>query len=232
MPINNIPGVGPTNADIATAVAAPSAATIAAAVAAPSSATIASAVAAAVPTTAGITSIVQANAGSPVGGTWTQIATTTANGNNSYTFTNLSGYKYLKLMWTSLHCAAGTQTMRITFNGVTTNTYNIFGEQMIGYNNGSSFPDAIAMGVNFPVENVETDYQRNNGFIEIPNSNSTMAKHVRLHNTSFSSYWRYYRWNGIWTNTSPISSITVALSASTFNFPTSNGAGFILIGAN
>ena len=43
MPINNIPGVGPTNADIATAVAAPSAATIAAAVAAPSAATIAAA---------------------------------------------------------------------------------------------------------------------------------------------------------------------------------------------
>ena len=41
MAINNIPGVGPTNADIATAVAAPSAATIAAAVAAPSAATIA-----------------------------------------------------------------------------------------------------------------------------------------------------------------------------------------------
>ena len=76
MAIDRIPGVGPTNADIATAVAAPSAAsiaaavaapsaaTIAAAVAAPSSATIASAVAAAVPTNASITSIVSAGASS------------------------------------------------------------------------------------------------------------------------------------------------------------------------
>ena len=46
MAIDRIPGVGPTNADIATAVAAPSAATIATAVAAPSAATIAATVAA------------------------------------------------------------------------------------------------------------------------------------------------------------------------------------------
>jgi hypothetical protein len=79
MAINNIPGVGPQNSDIAAAVAAPSAATIAAAVAAPSSATIASAVAAAVPTNssianavaaavptnASITTIAQANGGAP-----------------------------------------------------------------------------------------------------------------------------------------------------------------------
>lgn len=55
MGINQIPGVGPTNADIASAVAAPSAATIAAAVAAPSANTIASAVAAVVPNPFGIT---------------------------------------------------------------------------------------------------------------------------------------------------------------------------------
>lgn len=54
MAIDRIPGVGPTNADIATAVAAPSAATIASTVAAPSAATIASTVAAAVPTIAAI----------------------------------------------------------------------------------------------------------------------------------------------------------------------------------
>ena len=48
------PGVGPTNADIATAVAAPSAATIA------------TAVAAAVPTNASITTIAQANGGVPL----------------------------------------------------------------------------------------------------------------------------------------------------------------------
>ena len=58
MAINIIPGVGPTNADIATAVAAPSAATIAAAVAAPSAATIAAAVAA--PSAATIASTVAA----------------------------------------------------------------------------------------------------------------------------------------------------------------------------
>jgi hypothetical protein len=79
MAINSIPGVGPQNTDIATAVAAavptnssiaaavPTNSTIASAVAAavPTNSNIANAVAAAVPTNASITTIAQANGGAP-----------------------------------------------------------------------------------------------------------------------------------------------------------------------
>lgn len=199
---------------------------------APSANTIATAVAAAVPTTAGITSIVQANAGSPVGGTWTQIGYATAHTTSTYTFSNLSGYKYLKLIWSSIHVLSGSQTMKITFNGVTSNNYHRHGNVTIGYNNGSTYPETQAMDVNFPVENVENDYQRNNGFLEILNSNSSTVKNVNYAYNSFNSYARRYQWNGLWTNTAAISSITLTLSSSTFYNPGTNGQGFYLIGAN
>jgi hypothetical protein len=134
------PGVGPTNADIATAVAAPSAATIAAAVAAPSaatiasavaapsSATIASAVAAAVPTISAINSSVAANAPSPYA--WTLIASTTpSNTANNVVFSGLSGYKSYKILTGRTFCqgAAGAQYLRI--NSDTGSFYNGFGMQ-------------------------------------------------------------------------------------------------------
>ena len=72
---------------------APSAATIAAAVAAPSAATIATAVAAAVPTTAGITTIVQNNAG--FGNTTTLLASQAANSATSVTLSWGGSYKIL-----------------------------------------------------------------------------------------------------------------------------------------
>ncbi|NBR25448.1 MAG: hypothetical protein EBU08_17065, partial [Micrococcales bacterium] len=80
MGINQIPGVGPTNSDIATAVAAPSAATIASAVvaAAPTNSTIASAVAAAVPTNSSIAAAVGTSF-NPLAMTAQQTFTTSSN---------------------------------------------------------------------------------------------------------------------------------------------------------
>lgn len=136
MAIDRIPGVGPTNADIATAVAAPSAATIAAtvaapsaatiaaAVAAPSSATIASAVAAAVPTTAGITSIVQANAGGAYSGTMTNLGFLTMGGVNSVNFTGLSGYKYLQFFIVGVSPAVSNSDFSVRMNNDTSNSYS------------------------------------------------------------------------------------------------------------
>jgi hypothetical protein len=135
MAIDRIPGVGPANSDIAAAVAAPSAATIAAAVAAPSAATIAStvaapsaatiatAVAAAVPTTAGITSIVQANAGSPFGGTYTQIANSTPSNVDTTTISGLGSYKYLKIHFYIYNSGSSSFTLDMRFNGDTGSNY-------------------------------------------------------------------------------------------------------------
>jgi hypothetical protein len=90
------PGVGPTNADIATAVAAPSAATIASAVAAPSSATIATAVAAAVPTLTQINNSVATNAPSP--NAWVHLGTHSLN-NNSGGTVSFSAYRKLRIIF-------------------------------------------------------------------------------------------------------------------------------------
>ena len=123
--------IGPTNADIATAVAAPSAATIAAAVAAPSAATIASAVAApsastiatavaaAVPTISAINTAVANNA--PSANNWTLINSIAMAGANTYTFSSISGYKALRLYAPRLSRldASGTAGVWIRLNGDT-----------------------------------------------------------------------------------------------------------------
>jgi hypothetical protein len=137
------PGVGPTNADIATAVAAPSAATIAAAVAAPSaatiaaavaapsaatiastvaapsSATIATAVAAAVPTISAINTAVANNAPSP--NNWVYL------GNGSLVNVNtasvsFSAYKKLRIVW-KFNMGASAQAPLWRFNGDTGSNY-------------------------------------------------------------------------------------------------------------
>lgn len=120
MPINNIPGVGPTNADIATAVAAPSAATIAAAVAAPSAATIATSVAAAVPTLAQINTSVSTYASSTP--TWTYIGQTAFNIAGS-TFSSLSGYKMYKLVVVNMTNATAAGAYGFRINGDTASNY-------------------------------------------------------------------------------------------------------------
>lgn len=146
MPINNIPGVGPTNADIATAVAAPSAATIAAAVAAPSAATIAAAVAApsaatiatavaaAVPTTAGITSIVQSNAGATLAqhqefsaGNWAWLGRTVFNSTTGeYTISGLESYKKIRIHIVA-NQTTGAQDVFLRLNGATSGYGSSYG---------------------------------------------------------------------------------------------------------
>jgi hypothetical protein len=154
MAIDRIPGVGPANSDvasavaavvpnsaaitaavptaaqIATAVAAPSAATIAAAVAAPSAATIAAAVAA--PSAATIASSVlssgnSAGWGTTGGDTWTAITTGTVGGASAVNLTGLSGYKKYKLVMVQFD-GSGNYSFRGYINSSTTgNTYSIGG---------------------------------------------------------------------------------------------------------
>lgn len=127
MAIDRIPGVGPTNADIATAVAAPSAATIAAAVAAPSSATITSAV----------LSAGNSAGWSNAGENWTLITNTSLNGVGTANFTSLSGYKKYKLVVSYARFgSSGNYELRCRINGNTSgywssnrvsNTNNTYG---------------------------------------------------------------------------------------------------------
>jgi hypothetical protein len=220
------PGVGPTNADIATAVAAPSAATIAAAVAAPSaatiasavaapsSATIASAVAAAVPTTAGITSIVQANAGSPFGGTYTNILNSTIAINaTTYTISGLAGYKYLKIAFNGQ--SSGSSDYFLRCNGATTNHSSINVVQASGQTNN---PQAVQSWGQAP--SYEGSLRINNNYngivnqqastvITIANNNATVPfKQVDSYMTMQDGTWRYFiECRGIYHSTGAIDTL-------------------------
>lgn len=219
----------PSAATIAAAVAAPSAATIAATVAAPSSATIASAVAAAVPTTAGITSIVQANAGSPYGGTITNLGYVSGNGTSTVTFSSLSGYKYLRLYWFGCKNTLAN-SLSIRFNGDTTSICQIWGQENYGFNSGYATAYSNAAGGYLSLEDIHTS-QSIHGTLIIPNSNSA---HNKIGEVNFSfyngSYRRQVNGNFVYPSTSAISTITIFNAGGTFT--NASPYGFYLVGAN
>jgi hypothetical protein len=212
---------------------APSAAAIAAAVAAPSAATIATAVAAAVPTTAGITSIVQANAGSPYAGSWTYLGYVNGNGTASVSFTGLSSYKYLKLYYNGVGCPSGSTDIRLRFNG-NASGYSYFEEISIsgGNNYGSSEFNSTALY--FPTTN--TGATANIGTIEIPQSNSSTAPKIFDYRMTFYQAGvgtQYKQGTGLWVNTGAISSIDLALSnGANFTVTAGTQGGFFMWGGN
>jgi len=221
MAIDRIPGVGPTNADIATAVAAPSAATIAAAVAAPSAATIASAVnapsaatiatqvAASVPTLSQINTSV-ANNSSPFGGTYTNLGTTTLSG-TSTTISGLSGYKYLK-MWVYFTPNDNGQRFIWRINGDSSAIYSYALRNWTGNNSNVI---ATRNATSFGVTNNANDVSQINGFeIEIARNDSSVYKFIKSKGivregataTMHSS-------TGVYASTTVISSITFSLAS-------------------
>jgi hypothetical protein len=235
MPIDRIPGVGPTNADIATAVAAPSAATIAATVAAPSAATIATAVAAAVPTLAQINTSVTNNGNAYNGPSAATIASTTAASvptlaqiNTSVatnapspnawtlitstaatglavTFSGLSGYKTYKVVF---HHNSTSGTSNINFNGDYTNIYS-YGFRY--------FSGASAGGVSDVVNNISGiqlgasgTYRYGNCTIE--RATLSGAKHLDFTMIGGGSPTRHNEGIGLWQGTAAITSITYTSS--------------------
>jgi len=211
---------------------APSAATIAAAVAAPSSATIASAVAAAVPTSAAITTIVQNNAGSPFGGTWTSLGSTTANGTLEASFTGLSGYKKYRVIVLA-GVTGGSYNTAIRLNGDTNNSY-IGGTS--GYQNGQSgiqiywaqtFQSQIQLSPNSLSNNQISFY-----VIDLDEASSGGYKiwNFKGYNRDNSGYNAYNEGLGLYSSTSAISSIQIRNTAQLWN--NSAGYGFWLFGGN
>lgn len=244
MPINNIPGVGPTNADIATAVAAPSAATIAAAVAAPSAATIAAAVAApssstiatavaaAVPTLTQINTSVSSNAPSP--NNWTYLGNGSLVNVNTSTV-SFSAYKKLRIVWKFYNGAAGAQSFGIRFNGDTASNYSLTALITSNISNGNDFnqlPSTDWMKLNYGNSRINQYAQ---GWMEVEDAASTSAhKQVRYVNYGDSSSLATltkYAGEGIYRSNSAITSVTILGNGGT-NTTTDALNGFQVFGAN
>lgn len=134
MAINSVPGVGPQNSDIATAVAG----------AVPTSANIQSLIqtyaASAGVTMAAITSSITTNAasagvtiaaitaagnsagwGTTGGPTWTLISTQNANSGTTLTWSSLSGYKRYKLAFDNVSHSSSNRNIYVMVNGLTGN---------------------------------------------------------------------------------------------------------------
>lgn len=229
MAIDRIPGVGPTNADIATAVAAPSAATIAAAVAAPSAATIAAAVAA--PSAATIAAAVAAPSAATIaatvaaptigqintavannsGGSWTVISTVSPSSGNSTTFSSLSGYKHYRVVGQWID-GGQDQVYFFRLNGDTGSNYRtgVYQINNSGYDNyvgqtENAFYPSLSSGrwglmqVDFPNANA-TGAKFNSGMANFVTSNGVTS--------------RFQTSRSIWNNTAPITSITLLTNGS------------------
>jgi hypothetical protein len=225
------PGVGPTNADIATAVAAPSAATIAtavaapsaatiaaavaapsaatiaAAVAAPSSATIATAVAAAVPTIGAINTSVANNAPSPFN--YVHLVTGSLNNVNSATV-SFSGYKYIKVIWSYTTHASANQQGNLRLNGDTgaNYRYSFYCFNTVPAQTGATLLGATRMnmtsGSMYPSQAVH-------GYMEIENANSTNPKmlYIKNHYLNSSGYNETLEADGGYFIGSAITSVTI-----------------------
>jgi hypothetical protein len=174
----------------------------------PSAATIATAVAAAVPTTAGITTIVQSNAGSPVSGTWTNLGRLDLNGLQGATISSLGGYKYLRFFF-GLSPGVTSMRLQLRFNGDTGANY--------WYGVGHTTPDVSNPGTGSDITQTSITLHgspvtnnRVSGIIEIENSNSTIYKMTRTVATpNYASGGATFQESvGCWNNTAAITSVT------------------------
>lgn len=261
MAINNIPGVGPTNADIATAVAAPSASTIAAAVAAPSAATIASSVAGAVPTLSQINTAVNTQTNnsaiaSAVAGavpTLSQINTAVANNapspnawvhlgtvnmlNISSSTISFSAYRKLKIVL-RLYSGVNAQNPSIRFNSDSSNVYS-FGQHFL--TTGSTYSEFTG---SISTSSLRLNYSNSGSLaannvmistIEIENASLANSKDFTSDSIFFQSGANFARVQniGCYYGSSAITSITLFCnSGNLFANSTANNGAFQVFGMN
>lgn len=227
MGIQFLPGLGPQNSDIAAAVAAPSAATIAAAVAAPSAATIAAAVAApsaatiatqvaaSVPTLGQITSTVQANAGSPYGGTITNLGVASTSGQSAITWSSLGSYKYLRF-FINVNSSSASNQMFYRYNGDASAIYSMSYYSWAGVGSGNyGYGDRGVNADRLWLEPSHPDFR--SILIEIFNTNSGAEKYSRASGFAYVSNWGggLNQSHGVYRSTSAISSVTIGITGGT-----------------
>jgi hypothetical protein len=250
MAIDRIPGVGPQNTDIATAVATAvptiaqitsavtsnaasagvtmaaitSAITTNAASAGVTMAAIASSIttnaASAGVTNASITSIVQSNAGSPFAGTWTNLGFQTGNGTTTINWTSLGSYKYLRFFWTGLQVTANN-TFAMRINGDTNaNRYSFMGLGL----SGSSWSQTSSPSNDFFNMNPIGTANINAGSLEIFGSNQTMYKYFRgSYVGGTSGAQQYFERQFLYNQTTAISSISFFMFGDTYTNTGING---------
>ena len=166
----------------------------------------------------------------PLDITWTNIGYNSGNGLNTYTFSGLTGYKYLKFKVAGSGNNLNNGSYRITFNSDTTNAY-AWGNMFIsGSTNGSARSgDTAATYIAFGEGNVGTGYL--DGELNIINATSTAHKHFDGKVSYFDgSANRFIDIFGTYRSTSPISSITLRTTAGTFQ--NTSPYGFYVYGGN
>lgn len=168
--------------------------------------------------------------GSPYGGTVTQIGYTQANtGIITYTFSNLSAYKYLSLTWVAVTGVTDGQPWYMRFNSDTSSKYVYWGYQ----NRNDTATNAIDLAISssIPLNTMRNDYTQGHGRLVIENSNSAQHKNFNItqtYNNTATDIFVYK--DGIYIDTAAISSITLYRTSGNFS-NAQTGAGFYLWGA-
>jgi len=222
MAIDRIPGVGPQNTDIATAVAAAvptiaaitSSITTNAASAGLTNASITSAgnaagwgatgptttqIAAAVPTLAQINTSVATNAPSPYSITWVNLALTTTNGVSGVTISSLSGYKYYRVL-ALCESMSGSNKLSMRFNGDTGANY--------GFAMGSAAPSGEIARFSTQATLSPQLNGSKGAMIDIPAANLTSGDKMFFTLGAVSSVGASGLAVGVWQNTAAITSMT------------------------
>jgi hypothetical protein len=246
MAIDRIPGVGPQNSDIAATIATtpavsaqitanvPTASAIATAVAAPSIGQITTAIttnaASAGVTMAAITSTVQANAGSPFGGTWTFLSSQNPAA-STITFSGLSGYRRYRLYFMAFRTGAYSLDCRI--NNLTGNNY-AFWTTSRRNNSTTAFNISSAADTNGMFLTPESVFENFpcHGYIDFDQANSGQYKTINWYGSYLtnSGQWRTSTEGIGWVRTTAaIDRIDIAANAPLTPIGTS---GFWLFGGN
>lgn len=231
MAIDRIPGVGPTNADIATAVAAPSLAQITTAIttnAAPASVTMA-AITSSITTNAASAGVTLAAIGtqvannSPSPNNWTLIGSVALSGQNQ-TFSSLSGYKTYRLIVirTSTNNSSIAIGMRLNSDATANNYPWLFGVNPTLVNTYFQLFFAHTTTFNPPGASA---------VVEVSNANVAAPKRignsVYIQNSGTLSGSAVN--DGLWHGTAAVNSITISTLDGTSTF--TQGTAYLL-GAN
>lgn len=143
-----------------------------------------------------------ANNASPYGGTWADLGSYSTGGGNTVTFSNLGGYKYLRLFYVLQ--PSTTQIQYIRFNGDSGGNYASY-----AYVEGQDAEPGYS-ATEFRV--IPANASRQYGLFEIYGSNNTSTnKHIAASQGAFGQSTGGFA--GVWKNTAAITSLTFLCSS-------------------